>query len=96
MGKINVEKDSVRVALNTYNTAMSTLENAINDYKNVVSIMEQNKSEYCRNMGKAMETAIDDHGKDLLKSAKIFSDEVKSFRSYRKYFCNDINFIKVD
>ena len=28
--------------------------------------------------------------------AELQSDEVKSFRSYRKYFCNDINFIKVD
>lgn len=27
--------------------------------------------------------------------AELQSDEVKSFRSYRKYFCNDINFIKV-
>lgn len=26
---------------------------------------------------------------------ELQSDEVKSFRSYRKYFCNDINFIKV-
>lgn len=79
MAKIKVEKDNLRTAMGTYDTAISTLETAINEYRELVSVMESNKSKYCKKMGKAMETAVDDHGKDILRGAKAFSTEVKSF-----------------
>ncbi|MBE5934405.1 MAG: hypothetical protein E7262_01260 [Lachnospiraceae bacterium] len=79
MAQIEVNKNELYSAINTFNTAISAFESAAADYKSVSDALDGQNSDFVNQM-KSMVKTLTEMGSDkLTKELQTYSDNVKGF-----------------